>query len=146
VCVIGILDYRMDSPGDSTLALFSMPSGVRGYHVYQNIWDALIREELPCQREDDEATTMRLLVSHQLLREENMQAGYLIILEVVYEIYTETSNIMLLVVCILLKIYIRPPSKFLVSISFTYKIHAGGGRAGWRFIIHYKHSTKFLAS
>jgi len=47
---------------------------------------------------------MRLLVSHQLLRKECMQAGglsqYLIIVEVMHKLYTETSNIKL---CTLLK-------------------------------------------
>jgi len=53
---------------------------------------------------------MRLLVSHQLLREEYMRTSglshYLIIVEVMHlPVYTETSNIkllMLLVVCVLL--------------------------------------------
>jgi len=40
---------------------------------------------------------MRLFVSHQLLREEYMRVGrlyhYLIIVEVMYVLYTETSNI-----------------------------------------------------
>jgi len=56
-------------------------------------------------------TIMRLLVSH---REEYIQMGglshYLIIAEVMYALYTETSNIkplMLLVVCTLLKIHIN---------------------------------------
>ena len=32
---------------------FVISSKVRGYHVYHHIWDALIREELPCEREAD---------------------------------------------------------------------------------------------
>jgi len=50
---------------------------------------------------------MRLLVSHQLLREEYMRASglshYLIIAEAMYILYTETKPLMLLVVCTLLK-------------------------------------------
>jgi len=57
------------------------------------------------------ATTMRLLVSHQLLREEYMRAGgsshYLIIAEALYMLCTETKLLMLLVVCTLLKIRIN---------------------------------------
>ena len=30
---------------------FSVNAMVRGYHVYQDIWDASVSEELPCQRE-----------------------------------------------------------------------------------------------
>lgn len=30
---------------------FSIEAMVRGYHVYQDIWDAAHGEELPCQRE-----------------------------------------------------------------------------------------------
>jgi len=44
---------------------------------------------------------MRLFVSHQLLKEECMRAGglshYLIIVEVMYILYTETKLLMLLV-------------------------------------------------
>jgi len=51
---------------------------------------------------------MRLLVSHQLLREEYMRAGsYLIIAEAMYILCTETKLLMLLVVCTLLKICIN---------------------------------------
>ena len=34
-------------------ALFAISSAVRGYHVYHDIWDVLIGEELPCQWEAD---------------------------------------------------------------------------------------------
>ena len=30
---------------------FSIEAMVRGYHVYQGIWDADLGEQLPCQRE-----------------------------------------------------------------------------------------------
>jgi len=54
---------------------------------------------------------MRLLVSHQLLKEECMRAGrlshYLIIVEVMYILYTETILLMLLVECTLLKMHIN---------------------------------------
>jgi len=56
---------------------------------------------------------MRLLVSHQLLREEYMWAvglSHYLIIEVMHVLYTETSNIkllMLLVVCTLLKIQLN---------------------------------------
>jgi len=31
---------------------FNIKSCVRGYHVYEDIWDASVGEELPCQREN----------------------------------------------------------------------------------------------
>jgi len=61
---------------------------------------------------------MRLVVSHQLLRENTCGwADYLIIVEIMYVLYTETSNIkllMLLVVCTLLKIHINKKGFVLV--------------------------------
>jgi len=66
---------------------------------------------------------MRLLVSHQLLREECMQAGglshYLIIVDAMYVIYTETGNIkflMLLVVFTLFEIHINKFNKGFVLV------------------------------
>jgi len=54
---------------------------------------------------------MRLLVSHQLLKEECMRAGglshYLIIVEVMYYTGTETKLLMHLVECTLLKMQIN---------------------------------------
>ena len=32
---------------------FSVAAMVRGYHIYEDIWDATVGEELPCQREPD---------------------------------------------------------------------------------------------
>ena len=32
---------------------FDVQAMVRGYHVYQHVWDASIHEELPCAREAD---------------------------------------------------------------------------------------------
>ena len=32
---------------------FDIQAMVRGYHVYQHVWDASIHEELPCAREAD---------------------------------------------------------------------------------------------
>ena len=34
---------------------FSIDSCVCGYHVYNDIWEASVSEELPCQREDRHA-------------------------------------------------------------------------------------------
>ena len=34
---------------------FSVDSCVRGYHVYNDIWEASVGEELPCQCEDGHA-------------------------------------------------------------------------------------------
>ena len=34
-----------------TSETFSIEAMVRGYHVYQNIWDAALEEQLSCQRE-----------------------------------------------------------------------------------------------
>ncbi len=31
---------------------FTFKSCVRGYHVYKDIWEASVGEELPCQREN----------------------------------------------------------------------------------------------
>ena len=31
----------------------SVGAMVRGYHIYEDIWDATVGEELPCQREPD---------------------------------------------------------------------------------------------
>jgi len=60
---------------------------------------------------------MRLLVSHQLLREECMRAGglshYLIIVEAMHILYTETKLLMLLIVCTLLKMHIKKLNKAL---------------------------------
>ena len=36
----------------SIMSSFSVESMVRGYHVYKDIWDAVVREEFPCKRED----------------------------------------------------------------------------------------------
>ena len=36
--------------------LFSVSSMVRGYHIYKDVWDAAINEELSCQREADNYT------------------------------------------------------------------------------------------
>ena len=32
---------------------FSVEAMVRGYHIYEGIWDAAVGDELPCQREPD---------------------------------------------------------------------------------------------
>ena len=32
---------------------FAIPSSVRGYHVYKDIWEATIGENLVCQREQN---------------------------------------------------------------------------------------------
>ena len=39
------------SPSRSKMASFSVEAMVRGYHVYQDIWTAVIGEEFPCKRE-----------------------------------------------------------------------------------------------
>ena len=36
----------------STMSSFSVESMVRVYHVYKDIWDAVVGEEFPCKRED----------------------------------------------------------------------------------------------
>ena len=33
-------------------ASYSVPSMVRGYHEYMNVWDAAVGEILPCSNED----------------------------------------------------------------------------------------------
>ena len=40
----------MDS-GRTPTKLFSIACMVQGYHIYKDTWDALIGEELPCERE-----------------------------------------------------------------------------------------------
>ena len=35
---------------------FSIDSCVRGYHVYNDIWEASVGEELPCHRKDGNPT------------------------------------------------------------------------------------------
>ena len=35
------------------LSLFAIDSMVRGYHVYKDVWNAMLDEELPCEREMD---------------------------------------------------------------------------------------------
>ena len=37
----------------SSRATFTVESCVRGYHVYKDIWDATVGEELECARESD---------------------------------------------------------------------------------------------
>ena len=37
----------------SSGATFTVESCIRGYHVYKDIWDATVREELGCARESD---------------------------------------------------------------------------------------------
>jgi len=32
---------------------FSIEAKVRGYHMYQDSWDAAIREQLPCKRQPE---------------------------------------------------------------------------------------------
>ena len=34
------------------MASFSVEAMVRGYHVYKDIWTAVVGEEFPCKRED----------------------------------------------------------------------------------------------
>ena len=36
----------------SIMSSFSVESMVRGYHVYKDIWDAVVGEEFPCKRKD----------------------------------------------------------------------------------------------
>ena len=35
---------------------FSVPSMVRGYHIYKDLWDASIGEEMSCQRKAENYT------------------------------------------------------------------------------------------
>ena len=42
---------------------------VHGYHIYKDIWDAVIGEELRCEREPDNrrdryAIAIRIIISH----------------------------------------------------------------------------------
>ena len=37
---------------------FQKESCVRGYHIYRELWDAVVGEELECQREHGNATDM----------------------------------------------------------------------------------------
>ena len=41
----------MDAGSRTPTTSFSIASMVRGYHIYKDIWDALIGEELSCERE-----------------------------------------------------------------------------------------------
>jgi len=34
------------------MASFEIEAMVRGYHIYKDVWSALIDEEFPCKRED----------------------------------------------------------------------------------------------
>ena len=34
------------------MASFSVEAMVRGYHVYKDVWAAVVGEEFPCKRED----------------------------------------------------------------------------------------------
>ena len=40
------------------MEMFSIDSCVRGYHVYNNIWEASVSEELLCQYEDKHAADL----------------------------------------------------------------------------------------
>ncbi len=45
-------------PSSSSIKMehFAFESCVRGYHVYKDIWEASVGEELPCQRENGNHT------------------------------------------------------------------------------------------
>ena len=41
-----------------SMETFQKESCVRGYHIYRELWDAVVGEELECQREHGNATDM----------------------------------------------------------------------------------------
>ena len=41
----------MEGEGEAEVRKFVLESVVRGYHVYQTMWEAAICEELPCKAE-----------------------------------------------------------------------------------------------
>ena len=41
-----------------SMETFQKESCVRGYHIYRELWDAVVGEELECQRERGNATDM----------------------------------------------------------------------------------------
>ena len=47
------MDRRVLAMASSSGETFTVESCVRGYHIYKDIWDATIGEELQCARESD---------------------------------------------------------------------------------------------
>ena len=48
-----IITFQDHTKIQSKMASFSVEAMVRGYHVYQDIWTAVVSEEFPCKREAD---------------------------------------------------------------------------------------------
>ena len=47
------MDRRVFAVASSSGETFTVENCIRGYHIYKDIWDATIGEELQCARESD---------------------------------------------------------------------------------------------